>query len=1056
MNGPFPLIKWYGSRAGVTGALLVLLTAMALGLYVSGVYVDSSPPVYSPDFGNAQWITPPQAQAVGYFRKNLYVPQTVRHAWLLVTAPDSFNVYINNSRIPGSDPVSRRVGATAALIPGSPTALIDITPYLKRGTNTVAVFVMSSSYGRNAALRVRGTIHYDMASQDFISNESWRASSYSGVLKDLIPWTDPTLDDVHWPLARTFTPSQVEKEQPLTVPPWLFQEPLKSHWICSFAGSPQRSTFSTVIQAPPDYRDGWLQISSTGKNKVLLNGHVVADSSQQSDVADSSSDTSIHFFWIQPWLKAGSNDLVVRVDDPRESPTLLAQLSYQDGAGGIHHAVSDGTWNVQGLTGFEEKAVDLGLLTYNGKTTLSLPPRQNYPTPFAASTISNQAIEGWFWGIAVAVIVLIVHLLVSDRMVARGTLPATQALSLDAILHLPVLLLLGVLALLNYDADLQPEWLSNSAWLGLILAAWVGLRWWVLRRLDKKEEAPVAGVPPFFAWIGAEGFTLALATVTFIAFALRLAGIDLFSLDQDETLVYYAAQGVWARGYPSVENHGEIVRLTTYELLPYPVALSALFFGWSDWSVRIPALLFGTFTAWNLGRMGRELFGPLVGLLTAACYTVIPWDVYYARHCLHPAQTQFFALLCFWSFYRAISVPDAIEKKEFYKCCLFFVCTYLTWEGSAFILPVLALMLLIMHPGRWGWLRQLHVYVGLAFVAMVVILQLVNRGAKPSYLMLGFGLTNLSPSLVFLDQTGITNFYATGILLEQCHIILVICMLFGLFFIFESRPLRYVLLLFGLLLFAYSNFLPVYTSRYFFFYQSLLVLGACASLVYLCRAVFDLGMVLPLATVRKMTASLLVAAAAFVLFISSTFFLRLLNFKIQSEDTSTRYGLYSSEAGAACRYVRDHLLPGDFVSGNFNYSYYHQSGKYVDFTLNQYLGQLSIFDPDSTPFGEYQNIYVRIQSLLNQRDFARVFSRCKRLWYIAYLGPTNGNDVIHSAQSYVLSRSRVVYSGYNVSVYLAEGMPTKAGEKIPDLGLPPSPPLGTVTTQATVAPRTKP
>ena len=172
----------------------------------------------------------------------------------------------------------------------------------------------------------------------------------------------------------------------------------------------------------------------------------------------------------------------------------------------------------------------------------------------------------------------------------------------------------------------------------------------------------------------------------------------------------YCAQGVWQRGYPSVDNHGLVLRLTTYEFLPYPMALCGLVFGWHGWAVRIPAMLFGTFTAWNIGRMGRDLFSPFIGLLTAFVYTIIPLEVYFAAHCIHPQQTQFFMLLCIWAFYRANRKVGVLESKDFYKACVFFCCGYLSWEGSAFVLPALAVSLIFLHPGRFQWLRQFHLY----------------------------------------------------------------------------------------------------------------------------------------------------------------------------------------------------------------------------------------------------------------------------------------------------------------------------------------------------------
>ena len=226
--------------------------------------------------------------------------------------------------------------------------------------------------------------------------------------------------------------------------------------------------------------------------------------------------------------------------------------------------------------------------------------------------------------------------------------------------------------------------------------------------------------PPLFSasetwrgWASQNRFWIALGVIVLAALAMRLHGLTAFPLDQDDILIRNYAMGIFDRGYPSLNFYNYVIPITTYELLPYPIALSCFIFGWSDWAVLLPAVVFGTLTTLLLGLMGRSLFDWRTGLLAALIYAFNPFNVFWAQHCFHPSQDQFFALLTIWFFYLAIRQPGKLEPKYLYGACLCFCLLYLSWEGSGFLLPVLAGALLLMHPGRWGWLRQPQLWIGL-------------------------------------------------------------------------------------------------------------------------------------------------------------------------------------------------------------------------------------------------------------------------------------------------------------------------------------------------------
>ena len=187
-----------------------------------------------------------------------------------------------------------------------------------------------------------------------------------------------------------------------------------------------------------------------------------------------------------------------------------------------------------------------------------------------------------------------------------------------------------------------------------------------------------------------------------------------------------------------------------------------MIFGWSDWAFLLPAVVFGTLTTLLLGLMGRNLFDWRTGLLAALIHAFNPLNVFWAQHLFHPSQDGFFAILTIWFFYLAIRQPGKLDRKYFYAVCVCFCLTYLSWEGQGFLLPVLAVTLMLMYPGRWSWLREPHLWIGLIAVGSIVLIQLsLRKMVAPGYLFLRLRIEPLTPSLYFLNPESDPFYYVS-------------------------------------------------------------------------------------------------------------------------------------------------------------------------------------------------------------------------------------------------------------------------------------------------------
>src|SRR5215510_4200037 len=88
--------KWPTKRGPL---MVVLATGVVIGFFVWKTYVAYTPHLYPLDFKEAQWLVASDDGPQGYFRKELYIVGTVKHAWMTVAATDSFVLYINGKGV---------------------------------------------------------------------------------------------------------------------------------------------------------------------------------------------------------------------------------------------------------------------------------------------------------------------------------------------------------------------------------------------------------------------------------------------------------------------------------------------------------------------------------------------------------------------------------------------------------------------------------------------------------------------------------------------------------------------------------------------------------------------------------------------------------------------------------------------------------------------------------------------------------------------------------------------------------------------------------------------
>src|SRR5436309_108771 len=212
--------KHLPSRAERWSWALVLVCGLMLGYYVQQTYFSPKQRQYQLDFGDAQWIEPPEVAPLAYFRKEVFLSAPPEQAWVEVAAPDNYELIVNSRTVGKETAVKTRVAG-----------IYDIKKRLKAGTNVIAVWISRTSYPGSAQLLVRGLIKEPGGRvTSLISDEHWRVAANKGIVEGSEEWTSPLVEEELWPNARR----SVIKEKPISIAlvdtnPLLLQLPRPVH-----------------------------------------------------------------------------------------------------------------------------------------------------------------------------------------------------------------------------------------------------------------------------------------------------------------------------------------------------------------------------------------------------------------------------------------------------------------------------------------------------------------------------------------------------------------------------------------------------------------------------------------------------------------------------------------------------------------------------------------------------------------------------------------------------------------------------------------------------------
>jgi Dolichyl-phosphate-mannose-protein mannosyltransferase len=1054
---------------------LVVVCGLLLGYYLLQTYAQPRHRQYQLDFGQAQWIEPAESRApIGYFRKEIYLSSLPAQAWIEIAASDNFGLLINGHTV-----------GNLSSVKTYEAGIYDIKRALKLGTNVIAVSISRTSYPGPAQLLVRGRIVQPGGkATPILSDESWRVTNKTGIVTGSEEWNSKRVRDQTWPAARRSPLNdQHVPVRWVNTNPLLLQLPRIGSWIMA-ENAPLEAVFSTTINADRSKRETWIQIASSGDLDLAINGHIISLASSaargakklphlataeatpaeveklgraaETGIAPTKENSSpfetvdLSAYDVSYWIKRGRNVIVATVRSEHTPASLFVDGFIVKGDK-IDRFSTNSAWRVGDEPDSEQgtapqHAIQIG---QDGVAPWGYLP-QDLARPLDhsgfASLFQSWAIIGLTLGAVIALWLAVSAVVANSRRE-----PLALAMSRDALLHGPILAGLLLMILPNYDPRFPDEWSFQPKFVVGAFAALILIRlfhllvdkWtpaatragverikagtqWEKRRSQAKEvisrnlrlpelfEIPFRQLLPY----------LILILIMFLGLGLRYHDLGYMSFDHDEMGQIAKSKGIFSLGFPYTMAAGEVRWTTTYEAIPYPLALFGFLFGYSEWSMRLPACLMGTLCIGVIGLMGRRLFDWRIGLFAAFVYACLPLNIRWAQNAFYLSQCQLMAMLTYWLFYEAIQTRP-FRQKFLTAAAVTFCLSYLSWEGTGFLLPALFMGLLVVRWGQWWWLKEFHLYRCLFLMGAVVVAQYCSRMlAGVTYLAVGSGISNLTgPSLFFLAPGYQPMYYVDKLLLSENHVFFTIMILAGLPFCWKHLGFRYVVVLLATLFILHTNFLAALSPRYCYYFQPLVIMGGVAATVMLYDRILALARRAGDSTVARFAAHATGLALLILLFVQSNESV-LKEYQLSSTGDApqmmSRLGTYRYDYRGAADFVKTHARPGDVILPGIP----HVFNYYAGFQGNYFLNTLF---SSKVPYNQlldeprFSDKFSSLPVIRNIFELKEVVNRSGRTWVV--FAPYASFEMLNSpaALDYIHDHGRAEFESYRAKVFLLQG-----------------------------------
>ena len=315
---------------------LILVVTLGFLLGMLGFFLwDKMPAPVQPIAWSdaAQWIASPEQSYRFYARRTFYVNDTVRTAWLRLSADNDFILYVNGQRIASevsvydnsfgfnsllsearqnfNDSLKYSVKNRANYQQGNYrdwklTTYVDLTPYLRPGKNAIALEIQKGQ--NNPRFVVEGAIYTvpDAPIDLTTGATSWKVSTLAENHQQLL-WFDADFPDQNWSEAKAI--GSVTEVTYSRLSQHLFDRALEGTWISGEESPRGEVWLRNSWQMPLSGKRAFIRFAGDGEYALLINGLLV-------NRFEASDRNLLRMYDVTNFLHKGVNTLAVRLARP--------------------------------------------------------------------------------------------------------------------------------------------------------------------------------------------------------------------------------------------------------------------------------------------------------------------------------------------------------------------------------------------------------------------------------------------------------------------------------------------------------------------------------------------------------------------------------------------------------------------------------------------------------------------------------------------------------------------------------------------------------------------
>jgi hypothetical protein len=979
--------------------LLVVGFAAAVGHYAWNAVVG---PPFVPEYkigGDVPVLlgTDPTRKQL-YLRREFYLTQLPRRAWVQVLGRDQVNLFVNGLAMGEMSKSGYDVAVVA-----------DLGNVLRVGRNVIAVAVYQANHSKGPMASVEGLYELDDGEHRIEPDERWRCGHFFE--RKARWWFEVDFDERQWPfasLSRTHLRSTVDSPVPA------LKASREGSWLSPPPGPDGRVTLRREFEVGARPRQGWLRLTATSNYRAAING--IPLDQVEDRVATNLATTPVQRVYdLSTWVREGRNVLSLMLTTNAGAPHVAADLEVTDMADNRVRLGTDENWTtrpgaapdwlspaVEDPSAWKPCVADSGFMD-----VMPWQPRREVVSAVLPLMVTLQR--------TLLEIGFILLLALGTRLLCGVTGSLLSPNGRDGAVYLALLLpalALGVGVLAIFDPRVAKQDVYREVWLWLAVAA-VPLQWGLLAVLALVRGAPrLRPRLPRLGWA-----TVAVVILMVLGFWLRVRDIHTEPLMWDEVGGYNATQGVVSRFFPSVRLPGGIPTkyFSTSELIYVGPAVVSLFTSDDCIIMRGPAIFWGTLVIGVMFVAGRRMFGTPVGLMAACFQTFSPVCITMSNFGRYFSILQCFTVLTMYFFWLTIR-GTGLNRRALWLTAGCFVVMYLCWECSA-LLAFGMVAAALLH--RRGTLRPIvtspSVWAAIVVVTLVLVLQLSFRDMmRVQRLEYGMGLQDLKLAPMWQYPTFNLWYYVWESSWNLDSFVPMLGLAGAALLAIRSsvrRPVRVLLVSHLIACWLMALLVPATAWRYANHLVPLNTLLASVSLVMLIRGLGRLTRQVQVPAGWRIYGSTVTGLLALTLLVvGSGVTLELLQmgaFRVSG------YGLHAfrfPNLKGPTDYVVAHMQPGDVVLASVPHSVNHFLPKDhpADFwPQTKMLLSADLGDDTPLPLDHRSGVVM----LPDQKSVENVLARHRRVWFIA-VPRINYESNLEPVSKIIRQRMDVVYEDY--------------------------------------------